>query len=147
MMINEKWQKRFMELAIHISSWSKDPTRRIGAVIVNKNKHVVSMGYNGLPAGIKDNKRLLNKEFKRAVSLHAEEGAILNAKCDLQGCSLFVYGLCCCSHCAALIIQSGIKEVYYKLSDRGESEHWKENIKLAKSLLKEAGVKLYKIGD
>lgn len=144
--MNKKWNERFINLAKEISSWSKDPTRQIGAVIVNNDKHIVGTGYNGFPMNIKDDKkRLNNKEIKRAISLHAEESAILNAKCNVEGCAIYVYGLCCCAHCAALIIQSGIKEVYYKLSDRGESEHWKTNCILAKQILKEAGVKLHEI--
>ena len=139
----DKWDIRFINLAKEISSWSKDPSRQIGAVIVNQNKHVVGMGYNGFPSGIADKeKRLKNKELKRAISLHAEESAILNAKCDLDNCKIYVYGLPCCSHCASMIIQSGIKEVYYQLSEKGESEHWKQNTDLAKSLFKEAKVKV-----
>lgn len=144
--MNKNWQNKFIELAKQVGSWSKDPSRKIGAVIVDPTKHVLGIGYNGFPTGIKDtDKRLNNKEFKRSVSLHAEESAILNARRDLTGCSIFIYGLCCCSHCASWIIQTGIKEVYYKLSERGDSEHWKDNIALAKALLKEAGVKIKEI--
>jgi len=142
----KKWDTRFINLAKEISLWSKDPTRKIGAIIVNTDKHIVGTGYNGFPVGIKDTqKRLNDKEFKRAISLHAEESAILNAKCNVENCKIYIYGLCCCTHCAALIIQSGIKEVYYKLSERGESEHWLANTKLARKMLKEAKIKVYEL--
>ena len=73
----KKWNERFINLAKEISLWSKDPTRKIGAIIVNKDKHIVGTGYNGFPMGIKDTKKRLNdKEIKRAISLHAEESAL-----------------------------------------------------------------------
>lgn len=141
--MKNKWDLRFINLAKEISTWSKDPSRKIGAVIVNQDRHVIGMGYNGFPNKIVDKKaRLDDKDLKRAIALHAEESAILNAKCDLSNCKIYVYGLSCCSHCASMIIQSGITEVYYQLSEKGESEHWKQNTDLAKKLFKEAKVKL-----
>ena len=143
-----KWDNRFITLAQEISTWSKDPSRKIGAVIVDQNNHIVGTGYNGFPKGINDfHTRLENKEYKRTITLHAEENAILNARCNVENCTLYVYGLPCCVHCACLIIQSGIKTVYYKLSEKGESEAWKDNIKIAMELFKEANVSIYKIED
>lgn len=142
------WNERFMTLAEHISTWSKDPSRKIGAVIVDKNNRVISTGFNGFARGIKDTSTRLNdKETKRALMLHAEENAILYAKQDLTDCKIYIAGYCCCIHCASLIIQSGIKEVYYKNTDKNKtvSEFWKENFKLSTKLLKEAKVKLKEI--
>ena len=142
------WNERFMTLAEHISTWSKDPSRKIGAVIVDKNNRVISTGFNGFARGIKDTSTRLNdKETKRALMLHAEENAILYAKQDLTDCKIYIAGYCGCIHCASLIIQSGIKEVYYKNTDKNKtvSEFWKENFKLSTKLLKEAKVKLKEI--
>ena len=140
------WDEYFMGIALLSAKRSKDPSTQVGACIINKDKRIIAIGYNGFPKGIKDTKKRLNdKELKRAISLHAEESAILNAKCNVEDCKIYIYGLCCCSHCAALIIQSGIKEVYYKLSEKGESEHWLANTELARKMLKEAKIKVYKL--
>ena len=61
----DKWDHRFLALAEHISHWSKDPSTKVGAVITHRSKRVVSMGFNGLPAGVEDTEeRLTNREIK-----------------------------------------------------------------------------------
>lgn len=141
------WLKHFAEVAKLVSTMSKDPAKKIGVVIVDKNKRIISTGFNGFPKGIKDTKdRLENKEYKRAITLHAEENAILYAKQDLSGCEMYIYGLPPCSHCAAMIIQSGISAVYYTLPKEYEiSDHWKENLKIAEDILEEAKIPLLEL--
>lgn len=139
--MNKKWNVRFLELAEFISQWSKDPSTQVGAVIVDKNRRIISTGYNGFAAGVKDTKeRLHNREIKYPIILHAEENAMSFAKQNLEGCSLYVSGLPPCAHCASLIAQSGIKKVY--AWDRPISDRWVDSIKLTKQIFKEAGVKL-----
>lgn len=139
--MNKKWNVRFLELAEFISQWSKDPSTQVGAVIVDKNRRIISTGYNGFAAGVKDTKeRLANREIKYPIILHAEENAMSFAKQNLEGCSLYVSGLPPCAHCASLIAQSGIKKVY--AWDRPISDRWVDSIKLTKQIFKEAGVKL-----
>lgn len=139
--MNKKWNVRFLELAEFISQWSKDPSTQVGAVIVDKNRRIISTGYNGFAAGVKDTKeRLDNREIKYPIILHAEENAMSFAKQNLEGCSLYVSGLPPCAHCASLIAQSGIKKVY--AWDKPISDRWVESIKLTKQIFKEAGVKL-----
>lgn len=137
-----KWSVRFMNMAKSVSTWSKDPSKKIGVVIINQENKIISTGYNGFPKNIADTEaRLNNKEFKRAITLHAEENAILCAKQDLTNCIMYIYGLPPCAHCAAMIIQSGIKAVYYTVPEEYQiSEHWKDNLNIAQSILKEAGV-------
>ena len=135
------WHKRFIDLAYHIASWSKDPSSKIGAVIVDSNRRIVSTGYNGFARGVRDTDgRLWNRDVKYKIVLHAEENAIMFAKQNLDGCSLYVTNMPPCSHCASLIIQSGIKSVYYP--DVVIPERWTESIKLTRAIFKEAGVKL-----
>lgn len=130
-----------MKMAELVATWSKDPSSKIGAVIVDCNNRVISTGYNGFPVGIKDSdERLSLRELKYKMVLHAEENAILFAKQNLSGCSLYVTMMPPCSHCAALIIQSGIKNVYVPLSDI--PERWKDSVKLTKLMFEEAGVNL-----
>lgn len=138
-----KWNDRFMGIAQYVATWSKQK-HPIGAVIVGKDRNIISTGYNGFPNKIKDTAaRLKEKALSRDLCIHAEQNAILHAKCDLTGCSLYVYGYMCCSKCALLIIQSGISKIYYKdLPGHVVSEFWRQDFELSKSLLKEAGVKL-----
>lgn len=135
------WKERFMSMAKQTASWSKDPSTKVGAVIVDKNNRVISTGYNGFARGIKDlDERLNNREEKYKFILHAEENAILFAKQDLSDCSIFIYGLPPCPHCASLIIQTGIKEIF--TVKREIPERWVNDMNLSKQLLEEAGVKL-----
>ena len=79
--MNIKWHKRFLEIAKEVSTWSKDPSSKIGAVIVDSNtKQIISQGYNGFPRGIVDNLEVLNnRELKYKYVIHAEINAIFNA--------------------------------------------------------------------
>jgi dCMP deaminase len=139
--MSNKWHKRFLELAELVSTWSKDPSSKVGAVIVDKYNRIVSTGYNGFPVGVNDSKdRLDNRDVKYKMILHAEENAIMFAKQNLEGCSLYVTNLPPCSHCAALIIQSGIKNVYTPQKDI--PDRWKESIALTKQMFYESGVNL-----
>ena len=106
-----KWDKRFYRMAREVASWSKDPTQKVGAVLVSPDKRQVSWGYNGFPAAIEDtDDRLNNKEVKNAYMIHAELNAILNAKKDLKGWTLYVTKFPCTA-CALAIVQSGISRV------------------------------------
>lgn len=139
---NERWNERFISLAEFISRWSKDPSSKIGAVIVDSKNRIVSTGYNGFAVGVKDSEeRLNNRELKYKMVLHAEENAIMFARQSLEGCSLYVTNMPPCSHCAALIIQSGIKDVYVPKSEI--PERWKESVELTKTMFYEADVKLH----
>jgi dCMP deaminase len=144
--MNDKWNKRFLDLAAHISSWSKDPSTKVGAVIVDpETKHVVSIGYNGFPKGINDTEDRLNeRETKLHYVCHAELNAILNADRSVRGCYIYVYPTimepACCSECAKTIVQSGIKRVYgYKASS--VSERWKKSGEYSQTILIEGNVR------
>ena len=135
------WHKRFLSLADLIGSWSKDPSTKVGAVIVDNHNRIVSTGYNGLPVGVNDtHERLDNREIKYKIILHAEENAMSFAKQNLEGCRVYISGLPPCSHCASLIIQSGIKQVY--IWDQEIPERWKESYELTKQMFEEANVQL-----
>ena len=136
-----KWQKRFFDMAYLVASWSKDPSSQIGAVIVDSQNRVISTGFNGLPVGVKDtDERLGDRATKYKMILHAEENAIMFAKQNLNGCSIYVTKMPPCAHCAALIIQSGIKYVY--VPDTEIPERWRESTVLTRQMFKEAGVKI-----
>lgn len=110
------WDQRFLELAKHVSTWSKDSTQ-VGAVIA-RGKFVVSLGFNGFPSRLKDNDRLIIRDEKLKIILHAELNAVLSAKQNLSGCSIYVWPFPPCTQCASAIIQSGISRVVTIPSNR-----------------------------
>jgi dCMP deaminase len=134
-----KWDKRFISLARHVAQWSKDPSTKVGAVIVDENKRIISLGFNGFAVGVDDNDELLNnRELKLQAILHAEENAILFAKQDLSKCTLYVWPLMTCAKCASKIIQSGIKRVISCNLNR--RQEWENNFKIARQLFDQSGV-------
>ena len=138
--MTSKWDKRFFELAKLVGSWSKDPSTQVGAVIVDEDKIVVSLGYNGFPRNVDDSEeRLLDREQKYEIIIHAEANAILHAKRSVSNCTLYTWPFQPCSKCAGLIIQSGIKRV---VSVVHSEERWKKNFMISRKLLKEANIEL-----
>lgn len=137
-----KWDKRFLELAQQIASWSKDPSRKIGAVIVGQHRQIIAQGYNGFPRGIKDEEyRYNDRETKYKYVVHAEANAIYNALANgakLEGATLYVTGLPVCHECAKAIIQTGISRVVY---DTRPDENWKDSAELALDMFIEAGIR------
>ena len=110
-----KWDKRYLELAKEISTWSKDPSTKVGAIAVSDQGGVIAQGYNGFPRGVVDaHSRLLDKETKYKYIVHAEMNCIYNAAYQgscLVGSTMYVHGLPVCHECAKGIIQSGIIRV------------------------------------
>lgn len=140
--VSEKWDRRFLALAEHVAQWSKDPSTKTGAVIVNPNNRVVSIGYNGFPRGIKDSlERLENREIKYKIIIHAERNAILFAQEPVVGYRLYTWPLMPCVPCASLIIQAGIIKVISSASDTN-NPRWIEDFKLTKEILKEVGIQV-----
>lgn len=142
------WDKYFMTLSFVVSLKSKDPSTKVGAVIVGPGHEVFSTGYNGFPRNVIDtDARYADRDYKYDVANHAEENAILNAGrvgVRVQGCTMYVLWKPCI-HCARLIVQSGISEVvYYKEfpgTDAAE-KHWADSMKKANELFEEASVKV-----
>lgn len=147
-MINFKWDMRFLDLAKEMARWSKDPSTRIGAVVVDPvTRRILSTGYNGFPRGIEDTEERLNdREQKYGLIVHAEMNAIYNATLSgvsLNNSHLFVTGLPSCSDCAKGIIQVGIKEVICLIPDdlTGETwSKWENHWNKSKAMYDEAGV-------
>lgn len=110
-----RWDQRYLKLAEEVASWSKDPSRKIGAVAVGTKGQVLAQGYNGFPRGINDSEERYNdRERKYELVVHAEMNVIYNATYNgvsLDGATLYVTGLPVCSDCAKGIIQVGIKRV------------------------------------
>lgn len=136
------WDRRFLDLAEHIAQWSKDPRTKVGAVIVDEKKRVVSVGYNGFPRGVSDNdERYEDRPTKHLFVAHAERNALDNAPLMVDGCTLYV-PLLPCNECAKSIIQKGIARVVTLTPDRdGLGFNWD----ITRKMFYEAGVKLVEI--
>ena len=104
----DKWDGRFLDIAREISTWSKDPSRKIGAIAVRDRK-ILATGYNGFPKGIEDTPSRLNiREIKYQYVVHAEMNCIYNAAengVSLRDSTLYIFGLPVCGDWALGIIQ------------------------------------------
>jgi dCMP deaminase len=113
------WDEYFMGIAELSAKRSKDPKTQVGACIIDPiNKHILSIGYNGLPRGMDDDSIKWEDsdnflDSKHTYVVHAEANAILNSNTNLEGSSMYVT-MFPCNECAKLIVQSGIKELIYK---------------------------------
>ncbi|CAC5413845.1 comEB [Mytilus coruscus] len=125
---NLGWDEYFMALAFLSAQRSKDPETQVGACIVNNDKRIVGMGYNGMPNNCKDDdfpwgKGQTAQDNKHLYVCHSELNAVVNKiQADVRGCRMYVT-LFPCNECAKLIVQSGLEEViYYKMQDPPKEE-------------------------
>ena len=142
--MSEKWDKRFLELAKHISGWSKDPSTKVGCVVVGEDREIRSTGFNGFPRGIADDdERLTDREQKYPLICHAEENAIMHAArvgVSLRGCVAYVTWPPC-TRCARSLIQAGVVEVIYPEGCE-VPERWEKDFNISNGMMEEAGVKV-----
>jgi dCMP deaminase len=138
------WDTYFLEMASLVAKKSKDPSTKVGAVIVGPEHEVRSTGYNGFPRGIDEypNSRWERPE-KYSWCEHAERNAIYNAAMmgtALKGCTAYIQ--CTpCTPCGRALIQAGIKEVVIsKDNPFSERSDWKDDTDFCIDMLKEAGV-------
>ena len=140
--MGDKWDERFLELASHISTWSKDPSTKVGCVVVGDDREIRSTGFNGFPRGIKDDEsRLSDRSQKYPLICHAEENAIMHAArvgVSLKGTTAYVTWPPC-SRCTRSFIQAGVNEVVFpKVLEI--PERWQEDFTIAMSMMSEANV-------
>ena len=142
--MSEKWDNRFLELAKHISGWSKDPSTKVGCVVVGEDREIRSTGFNGFPRGINDDaSRLTDRDKKYPLSCHAEENAIMHAArigISLKGSTAYVTWPPC-SRCARSLIQAGIEEIVYP-ETKAIPERWLEDFNTSNGMLLEAGIRV-----
>ena len=140
--------KQYLELAKEFSRWSKDPSRKIGAVAINKDGVIISTGWNGFPRGFNDSpESYLNREMKNKYIIHAETNLIYNAArigATLEGCTLYCWGLPVCSECAKAISQVGIKQVYWSC-DEDIPSRWLDSYDITIDILTSLGIHIQKI--
>lgn len=137
------WNKRFIDLSHFVSEWSKDSNKKVGAVIVDDSKRIISTGCNGFPSGINDDVEERHKKpLKFFYFIHAEANAIYNAAKNgvkLEGSTMYVT-FHPCAICAQAIRQVGIKKVVCYEPDLNSS--WVETCTIAKTIFDESGVEV-----
>ena len=142
--MSSKWDTRFLDLAQHIAGWSKDPSTKVGCIVVGEDREIRSTGFNGFPRGIADDSdRLSNRELKYPLICHAEENAIMHAArigLSLKGCTAYVTWPPC-TRCARSLIQAGVVEVVYP-TDCEVPERWMADFDMSSSMMEEAGIKI-----
>lgn len=137
----EVWDRRFYRMAQEVSSWSKDPNRKVGALIIDADRRRMATGYNGFPRSIQDTaERLEDPEFKLAAMVHAEANALDNATFETRGCRMYVTRFPCLD-CAKRILSKGIT---YLIVPEPPWDHprWGESWRKSRDLLQLGGVNI-----
>lgn len=142
----EKWDRRYLDIAKAVSTWSKDPSTKVGAVLVKDNR-LVSVGYNGFPEGVNDaEERYQNRELKYELVVHAEINAIITAGDRAKGGTLYVYpgfgSPCMCTGCCKAAIQAGVRRVVGLIPtiDPERFARWEASLKLSQIMCDETGI-------
>lgn len=136
----QRLQHWALDMAKHVATLSKDPSTKVGAVIFDTKRRLVSAGYNGFARGVRDTaERLENRDIKYRMIIHAEKNAIMFATAPLAGCTLVVTHPCC-AQCAALVIQSGIQHVIWPEPSAAFMQRWGDDYQLTMCQFNEAGV-------
>lgn len=148
----EKWDKYFLDIAEVVRQKSKDPSSKIGAVLVDKNNSIFSTGFNGFPIGVGEtDESRWERPIKYQYVCHAERNAIALAArkgsiCD--GATLYLVGFgpptAPCTECTKMIIQSGIKRVVGRPFIAAR-EDWLNDLDFSVTLLREAGVEFVEV--
>jgi len=150
MTLNNKWHKRFLNVAYEAASWSKDTSTKVGALIIGADKKPKSFGYNGMPRDVDDDvPERHERPAKYLYFEHAERNAIYNADVPLDGCTIYITHFPC-ADCARAIIQKRISTVVIdaKNNDReneGLAERFAAQWAAADVMFAEAGVQVVEV--
>lgn len=143
--IKMDWDDWYMKLAIIVASKSKDPSTKVGCVIVRRDNTIASVGYNGFPRDIEDTtERLNDRPTKYALTIHAEMNAILSAREPVKGYKLYTT-LLTCDRCFLHVIQAGIKHIVYPTPSVELEARWHEPFERVRQLADEADAFLQKL--
>lgn len=141
----DNWDEYFHTVAEAVARKSKDKESRVGAVIVSKDRVILSTGYNGFARGVYDDKNLYSdRDEKLPLICHAEANAILNAArigVSLKGSKIYVNKFPCLSCCNA-IIQAGIVRIYTHAFEYWDNDPDDKSHDLKKKVLKQARIEV-----
>lgn len=151
-MMSDKWDRHFLQLCVDTARMSKDPSTKVGSVIVGPDREIRSTGFNGFPRGVRDTESRLNdRDLKNRIVVHGEMNAVLAAArvgIPLKGCTLYlaatnatgsIWGGPPCTRCTVEIIQSGIIEIVsWPIKD--VPSRWHDDIAMARQIIDEVGI-------
>lgn len=141
-----KWDTRFLELAKHISAWSKDPSTKVGAVIVRPNRSVCSVGFNGFPSSMEDSPAMYaNRDEKYSRIIHGEINAIVFAAEKLTGYTLYTYPFIPCDRCFVQVAQHGIVRVVAPKPTEDQMTRWGPAFERVRRYAEETGIFLEEV--
>lgn len=132
--------RKFMALAHQVARiFSKDPRQQVGAIGTGANPRQLAIGYNGLPQGIADDHRLLDRDWKNQHVIHAEMNVLLNALFPVQTvyCTHFP-----CHRCAVHLIGAGVRRVVAPRPGGQYALNWQQSVDMSLTALAEAGVEV-----
>ena len=139
--MTEKWNRRFLNLAKLVSTWSKDPSTQTGAVIVRPDRTVVSVGFNGFPKNMPDNSEwYANREEKYSRIVHCEINALLHSYESLEGYILYTHPFASCDRCAVQMLQAGISHFVFPSIPPPLKDRWEVSLNKTKQYFTECGV-------
>jgi dCMP deaminase len=115
-------------------------------VIVDEDRHIVSVGYNGFPHRLKDTpERLNDRPTKYSMIVHCEMNAVLNAQRSVKGCTLYTWPFLSCDRCAVHMIQAGINRVVAPVLPERLYDRWLESVNKTKAYFTEAGIEIVEV--
>lgn len=147
-----RWDRRFLEMALLVATWSKDPSTQTGCVVV-RGRRVLATGYNGFPRGVRDlDHRYAQRELKYKFVAHCDRNAIDDAAhrgVPLAGADMYLTGPPC-NECMKSIIQAGILRVVWPVDNKFERDpatlrRWADSIKVTWLMAEEARVQLERV--
>jgi dCMP deaminase len=152
--MKQHWKTAFLRMASEQAALSKDPSTKVGAVIVDSDtRKLVSTGFNGFAHGVDDSdERLNDRDVKYPLTIHAEVNAICFAGDRVGGTTMFTTRPPCV-HCASLIAQTklfsppGIVKVVSIEPPEEFIERWNDSLELASRVLDEAGIEVEWINE
>ena len=146
-----KWDIRYLGLAKHVASWSKDPSTQTGAVIMRPNKSVASIGFNGFPVSMPDHEALYNdREEKYSRIIHCEMNAMeFSGDVSHKGYTLYTWPFLSCDRCFVHMVQSGITRFVAPMANEDQLSRWGEAFERVRGYGQECGVTIdeYKMSD
>ncbi len=139
-----KWDTRFIKVAKHVASWSKDPSTKCGAVLVRDNNTIASLGYNGLPKGAEDKPEYyLDRSEKYPRIIHSEWNAMQHCRdADIEGYRVYAWPLPPCGQCTSSLLQKKIGDVVCQKSPEEQMKRWGDSFSLASDMLHQRKTKV-----
>ena len=138
---SEKWDRRFLAMAELVSTWSKDPSTKTGAVIVRPNRSVASVGFNGFPQAMSDDESLYaDRSEKYSRIVHCEVNALIFRREQVVGYTLYTFPFACCDRCVVQMLQAGIARFVFPKPPDGTIGRWGEALDKSKEYIERCGM-------